>query len=98
MRRLAVLVALALAALAPARAAAQPELPGAFRVVEVKADKGKLTWEEIRYAATTKEEEVVVNVNGMNVKQKRAVTVLVPVAETRAVELKALKATDGAGK
>ena len=98
MIRSAVLAALALVALAPARAPAQFDAPGSFRVVEAKADKGKLAWEEVRYVPTTREEERVVVVNGMNVKQKVAVTVVVPVLETRGYELKTLKATDGAGK
>lgn len=98
MIRFAALAATALAVLVPARANAQPELPGAFRIVEVKVDKGKVTWTEMRYTPTTKEEERVVTINGMRVTQKVAVTVYIPVMETQAIELKKLKATDAAGK
>jgi hypothetical protein len=96
--RFTVLAAIALAALAPARASAQPVLPGPFRVVEAKADGGKVIWSEIKFVPQVKEEERVVVINGMNVTQKVAVTVFVPVQETIGFELKKLKATDGTGK
>lgn len=87
-----------LAGLLPTRANAQPTLNGNFRVVEAKADNGKLTWSEIKYVPQQKVEERVVVINGMNVKQQVAVTVMIPFQQTVAFELKKLKATDGAGK
>jgi hypothetical protein len=100
MIRFPVLAALALAALLPVRAAAQPIDPsaGTFRIVEVKVEKDKLTWMETKSVPVTRAEEVVVEKNGKKVIEKVEVTVLESIPEVRSVGLKALKATDGAGK
>jgi hypothetical protein len=98
MMRSAVLAALALATMLSARAAAQPGFPGTFQVVDAKVEKDKLTWTDTKYVPEAREEAVEVVVNGMKVVQKRVVVVTVPVAEVRSVDLKGLKATDGAGK
>ncbi len=98
MLRFTLLLAVGTLVMLPTAAFAQPGVPGSFRVVDAKVDKGKVTWTETQLVPTTKEVEVVVVINGVNVKQKRALTVLVPVVETLAADLKDLKATDGAGK
>jgi hypothetical protein len=100
MTRFALLSALALAALLPAPALAQPAAvgPGGVRIAEAKIDKGKLTWTVTEVVPVIKEIEVTVNVNGMNVVQKRAVTAYEPQSVTRTADLKGVKATDAAGK
>lgn len=97
-------LALVLAALGAAPAPAQPPAtppavgPAEFRVVDARADRRKLTWTE--YLATTVQKEIAVEevANGKPVLVKRVVTVTEMVPVTRSVELKGLKATDGAGK
>ena len=94
MFRSALIAAVALAVFAPARATAQPPFdptPAGFRVVDAKVDKDKLTWAEVKYISQVKEVERIVNVNGMNVTQKVAFTVVVPVVQTVGYELKKLK-------
>jgi hypothetical protein len=100
MTRFALLSAIALAALPPAPALAQPAVPGlgGLRIAEAKADKGKLTWTVTELVPVTKEIEVTVNVNGMNVVRKQAVTVYENQSVTKTADLKGLKATDVAGK
>ncbi len=97
MFRSAVLAALAVAVVAPASALAQPA-PGAFQVVDAKANKDKITWNETQAVPVQKEVVVTVNVNGMNVTEKRTVVVYEPVTITRELALKTVKVTDGTGK
>jgi hypothetical protein len=100
MNRFAPLAAIALAALLPAPATAQPAALGlgGLHIAEAKIDKGKLTWTVTEVVPVTKQVEVTVNVNGMNVVQKRAITAYETVQVTKAAEVKGLKATDAAGK
>lgn len=97
MTRIAVLfVALGFVAFSPASAWAQ--LPGGVQIVDAKVKDGKLIWTGYMPVSVEKEVEVVVMINGQQVKQvqKVVVTELVPIQQ--AEELKTLKATDGNGK
>jgi hypothetical protein len=98
MIRFALFFALALAVLPPARCSAQPITPGSFRVVDAKADKGKLAVTETEYVPIQKVEEVVVVANGKQVVEKRTVTALEAVSVTREIEFKGVKASDVSGK
>ena len=54
MIRPALFAALALAVLLPARATAQPSVPGTFLVVDAKVQDGKFTWTEMKPVPVTK--------------------------------------------
>jgi hypothetical protein len=96
--RFTVLVALALEALVPARADEQPGPDSSFRVVDAKAGSDKLTWSVLEQVPVQKTVPVEVVINGMKVLEVRTITVHEGVVVTRAVELKDVRATDGAGK
>ena len=100
MTRFALLSALALAALPHPRADAQPDafFPGSIRIIDAKADKGKLTWTEYATTPVVREIEVIVNMNGKQVATKQKVTVHEVVPVTKTADLKGAKATDAAGK
>ncbi|MBM3981214.1 MAG: hypothetical protein FJ304_13175 [Planctomycetes bacterium] len=97
MFRFAALAALGAVALAPALALAQPA-PGGFQVVDVKANNGKITWNSVRAVPVRKVVEVTVNVNGMNVVEKREITVYETVTYASELALNKVKVTNGAGK
>src|SRR5438067_4376391 len=98
MTRFAVLLALASVSLLPARAPAQPAVPGPLQVVDAKAEKDKLQWTQSQVVPVAKEVPVEVVKNGMKFIEKRTVTVYEVVPVTRTAELKTIKATDAAGK
>lgn len=97
MFRFAVLAALGAVALAPAVALAQPA-PGEFQVIDVKANNGKITWNSVRAVPVRKVVEVTVNVNGMNVVEKREIVVNEFVTYASELALNKVKVTNGAGK
>ena len=101
MIRSVVLAALALAVLAPTRAGAQPPFdptPGGFRIVDAKADKGKLTWTETVAVPVVKEVEVIMMIDGKPVAVKKKVTTIEYVSVAKTGDLKGAKVTDAAGK
>jgi hypothetical protein len=98
MTRLAILSALVLAALLPARASAQPGAPGGLHITDAKVDKDKLVWTVTVMVPVQKAVPVEVEKNGMKVTELRTVVVYEIQQVTKAVELKGFKATDAAGK
>ena len=88
MIRFAVLAALALAVLVPARAVAQPDLPGSFRVVDAKVEKDKIIWTQTTVVPVA--EQIVVEVvrNGVKVTETREVTVYKYVPTMQAMDVK----------
>jgi hypothetical protein len=97
--------ALPLAALAlcsPALSAQPPGTPpdplAGIRVVDAKAEKGKIRWLEMKSVPVRQKVQVTVNVNGVPMTQTREVTVIQVVPSTREHDLSKVKATDGAGK
>ncbi len=57
-----------------------------------------MLWSELQLVHVTEEIVVEVEVNGMKVQEKRAVTVIKTATVTKSAELKTLKATDTNGK
>lgn len=90
--------ALALAAAANLSSAQPPDPLADLRVVDAKAEKGKVRWTEMKVVPVTQNEQVTVNVNGRNETQTLTVTTMQVVASTREYDLSKVKATDGAGK
>ena len=83
------------------RADAQPPFdptPGGFRIVDAKADKGKLTWTETAAVPVEKVVDVIMVIDGKQVSVKKKVTVIEYVSVTKTGDLKGAKVTDAAGK
>jgi hypothetical protein len=97
MVRFVVLVALALVALAPDRAGAQPA-SGTFRVVDAWIDDGRFFWEETEPFPMQREVVVPMRIDGMTVFKKQVELVYVPTAVKKEAKVKALKASDATGK
>jgi hypothetical protein len=75
-----------------------PDPLAGIRVVEAKAEKGKIRWTEMKTVPVQQNVQVTVNVNGRNETQTRTVTVIQVVPLTREYDLSKVKVTDGAGK
>ena len=97
MVRFAVLAAVALAVMVPARATAQPA-PLSFQFVDMKVEKDKLLWNDTVSVPVAKEIIVEVVQNGVKVLRTRTVTEYETRVVTRAMDLKGLKVTDATGK
>lgn len=90
--------ALALAAAANLVSAQPPGPPAGIRVVDAKAEKGKVRWTEMKAVPVQQNVQVTVNVNGRNETQTLTVTAMQFVGSTSEYELSKVKVTDGAGK
>lgn len=75
-----------------------PAQPCEFKIVDAKAEKGRVQWTECRTVPVERALSVEVEKDGKKFVEQRRVTVHESVSVVVSYEAKALKATDSAGK
>lgn len=97
MRRF-VLTLAALALCALPLCAQSPDSLAGLRVVDAKAEQGKIRWGEMKTVPVQQNVQVTVNVNGVPRTQTQTVVTMQVVGATSEYELAKVKVTDSAGK